>query len=382
MARLADVMSELQRFFPSARIQVHPPGADWDRADIGAWSVVVSPHGEEEVCRTLEVANHFVVPVKVGGSQAIGGARTRPGGVIRVDTTSMGRVLSIDTQSALVTVQSGISIAVLESRLAERRLTLGWSPAWADPHTLGGLLGGGVEERWGPAHGGAAAAVRSLTLALPDGSRAWSRLAPRRATGPDLASIGLGTAGKLATITSASLRVFPRPPARLVLTADTDRPADAMRGVQALLRGCCRPHLIELTGRSDGTASVVLSLWGTDASVAEQSARAATCLGLQLGELPMLPAPPVLDGASHRGRLLLPQVVRALEAWSRNPGRRPIRVDRVSTHSAQVLTADPRLLTDAAAGDGPLGSTPRAVSARYLQRLKLALDPQNLLGSL
>ena len=382
MARLADVMAELQRFFPSARVQVYPAGAEWDRADIGSWSAVVSPHGEEEVCRTLQVAERFVVPVKVGGSQSIGGARVRPGGVIRIDTTAMGRVLSIDSQSALVTVQAGISIAVLESRLAERRLTLGWSPAWADPHTIGALLGGAVEERWGPAYGGAAAAVRSLTVALPDGTRAWSRLAPRRATGPDLTSVALGTFGHVATITSASLRVFPRQPARLVLTAETDSPADAVRGLQALLRSCCRPHLVELTGRSDGTASLVLSLWGTDASVAEQSARAATCLGLRLVELPMLPAPPVLDGASHRGRLLLPQVARALEAWSANPSRRPIRMDRVSSHSAQVLTAEPRLLTDAAAGDGPLGSTPRAVSVKYLQRLKLALDAHNLLGSL
>lgn len=382
MARLADVMAELHRFFPSGRLQVHPPGAEWDRVETGSWSILLSPHSEEEVCRTMQVAERFVVPVKVGGEQSIGGARLRPGGVLRIDTTTMGRVMSIDLQSSMITVQTGISIAVLESRLAERRLTLGWSPAWADPHTLGAVLGGAVEERWGPAHGGVADAVRSLTVVLPDGSRAWSRLSPRRATGPDLAGLALGTFGRLGVVTTATLRVFPRPAARLVLTADTDDPAGAIRGIAALLRTCCRPHLVELTCRPDGTATLLLSLWGTDVTVADQGARAATCMGIELGELPMLPSPPVLDGAKQRARLTLPQVARLLTAWSAAPTRHALRVDRFDAHTAQVLTGDAELLKGLAAPDGPLGATPRAHNQKYLQRLKLALDPHNLLGSL
>ncbi|GMV40938.1 MAG: hypothetical protein AMXMBFR64_26540 [Myxococcales bacterium] len=380
MARLADVMADLVRHFPSGRLQVHPPGAEWDRMDSGAWSIVASPHGEEEVCRTLQVAERFIVPVAVGGTQGFGGTRVRPGGVIRIDTTTMGSVVSIDVASSLVTVQTGISVAVLESRLAERRLTLGWSPAWSDPHTLGGVLAGAVEDRWGPAHGGVAAAVRALTVVLPDGSRAWSRLSPRRATGPDLTSLALGTFGRIGVVTGATLRVFPRPAARLVLTADTRDPGAVVRGVGALLRTCCRPHLIELTGRPDGSATLLLSLWGTDTAVAEQAAR-ASCIPVALSELPMLPSPPVIDDAKHRARLTLPQVARLLDAWAAAPTRRALRVDRFDSHTAQVATAD-RVPPEVAAPDGPLGSTPRGVNQKYLQRLKLALDPHNLLGSL
>ena len=382
LARLSDVMRELQRFYSAARIQVDPPGAEWDRAEPSEWSIIVTPHGEEELSRTMRVAARFVLQVRVGGTHSIGQRVLAPDGVLRIDTTGMGRLLSIDHVSGLVTVQAGTSIAVLSSRLAERRMMLGWSMAWTEPRTLGAVLAGAVEDRWGPAYGSAFSAVRAMSLVLPDGSRAWSRVAPRRATGPDLTHVAQATAGTVAVIASATLRVFPRATTRLVLSGTSDRPAEVLRSLERLLAEGSLPHLVELYGHPDGITTVLLSIRGDDHSAKKLASEATQALGMRLAELQSLPAPVQLPEHTGKVRMTFPQVIRVMEQWTATESRCPIRIDRFSTHSALVSCPGEAPFWDISDIGGPLAHTTRSSSVRYLQRLKAVLDENNLLGSL
>ena len=98
-----------------------------------------------------------------------GKPRVTPGGAIRVDMTGMDRVVSLEEESLLIRVQAGISIAVLKSRLSEKRLMMGWSIYSERPHTLGAVLAGRVAARWGARFGRPQDTLRSMTAVLPDG---------------------------------------------------------------------------------------------------------------------------------------------------------------------------------------------------------------------
>jgi FAD/FMN-containing dehydrogenase len=188
--------------------------------------------------------------------------------------------------------------------------------------------------------------------------------------------------GRLAIITSASLRVVSRPAAKVVLAAETDRPSVALRGVIRLLREGPLPHLVELNGRPDGRVSVLLSLWGAEVTVADAAARVASTLGLPLADLPALPPPVMFDASATRMRAALPSVVRVLERWEASSPKRPIRIDRFTTHSAQIACPDAGPCAAGLERAPELGRPTQQQNQDYLQRLKAALDVHNLLGSL
>src|SRR5919202_1262432 len=65
-------------------------------------------------------------------------------------------------------------------------------------------------------HGFFEDAVVGVSAVLADGRTVHTRVAPRRATGPDLARALCGSEGTIGFITSAVLRIHPRPESRLV----------------------------------------------------------------------------------------------------------------------------------------------------------------------
>jgi FAD/FMN-containing dehydrogenase len=59
-------------------------------------------------------------------------------------------------------------------------------------------------------------AVAGVSAVLADGRTVHTRVAPRRSTGPDLLRARCGSEGTIGFITSAVLRIHPKPEARLV----------------------------------------------------------------------------------------------------------------------------------------------------------------------
>ncbi|MFW9945036.1 MAG: FAD-binding oxidoreductase, partial [Candidatus Sifarchaeia archaeon] len=181
------------------------PTADW----------VVFPGSTEEVSEVLNVANKMKVPVTPvgGGAGTCGGTLPIYGG-IQLDLKRMDKVLAIDYESMLVTVQAGIVGIDLEEEVNRHGYTMGHTPTSLRASNVGGFIatrsGGSLSSLYGK--------IEDLTLGLevvlPNGSVVRTKAVPRHSVGPDLRQLFIGSEGTLGVITEATLRMFPIPEER------------------------------------------------------------------------------------------------------------------------------------------------------------------------
>jgi alkyldihydroxyacetonephosphate synthase len=160
--------------------------------------------------------------------------------------------IGIDPVSLLVSVPAGKTLDALETALAARGFTLGIALDAAGPRdavtgSAGSISVGDWLARGAP---GAASVfadpadhlVAGLEATLPDGQRLEIRPGPRRAVGPDLTALVLGTHRRLASVEHAWLRIHRRdarrPAMALPAGVDLDPPvgADEARLVDAIAK--------------------------------------------------------------------------------------------------------------------------------------------------
>lgn len=180
----------------------------------------VSPGSAAEVAEVIRRAGGLgaaIHPVGSGGRPtAVGrdprGERPR----VFISTARLDQVLELDEQSLLVHAQAGLSGVALERILAPRGLSIGDYPPVVLSSSLGGILAVRTPGKSSARHGFFEDAVVGVSAVLADGRTVHTRVAPRRATGPDFTRALCGTEGTIGFITSAVLRIHVRPEQRLV----------------------------------------------------------------------------------------------------------------------------------------------------------------------
>ncbi|WP_428263389.1 FAD-binding oxidoreductase [Haliangium sp.] len=181
-----------------------------------AW--IVAPSSAAEVAELVALANRRRIAVVPVGSGTRGPVRPdlaeRTSLLVR--TERMNHVLRLDETSLVAHVQAGVTAMGLERVLAPRRLSLGDYPPAAMRSSIGGLLAVRTPGKSSPRHGFIEDAVLGISAVLADGRAIHTRMAPRRATGPDLARALCGSEGTLGFITSVYLRIHRRPEARFL----------------------------------------------------------------------------------------------------------------------------------------------------------------------
>lgn len=185
-----------------------------EELDAGMWRV--SPGSAAEVAEVIRRAGEHraaVHPVGTGGRPQRGaGDRAR----VYVSTRRLDQVLQLDEMSLLVHVEAGVTGLELERILAPRNLSIGDYPPVVLTSSIGGLIAVRTPGKSSARHGFFEEAVVGVSAVLADGRSVHTRVAPRRATGPDLARALCGSEGTIGFITSAVLRIHPKPEARLV----------------------------------------------------------------------------------------------------------------------------------------------------------------------
>jgi len=175
-----------------------------------------SPAEVAEVIQRAGALGAAVHPVGAGGrpSRIVDPRGERPR--VFISTSRLDQVLQLDEQSLLVHAQSGLTGLDLERILAPRGLSIGDYPPVVLTSSVGGIISVRTPGKSSARHGFFEEAVVGVSAVLADGRTVHTRVAPRRATGPDLARALCGSEGTLGFITSAVLRIHPKPESRLV----------------------------------------------------------------------------------------------------------------------------------------------------------------------
>jgi alkyldihydroxyacetonephosphate synthase len=227
-----------------------------------ATDVVLYPRTEAEVVAVLACCRETglaVVPFG-GGTSVVGGLEAEPGDkrlVVTVDLAYLNRVLKIDEISQTATAEAGIFGPELEARLAERGFMLGHFPQSFEFSTLGGWIATRSSGQNSLRYGGIDKLVESLRIVTPQGTIETLHV-PRRADGPDLTQMLIGSEGAYGIIVSATVRIRSKPEAQdywMYAFKDFRAALDASR---TLVQTGVLPALLRIADEEETAASLAL----------------------------------------------------------------------------------------------------------------------------
>jgi FAD/FMN-containing dehydrogenase len=306
------------------------------------------PGSASEVADLLRVAREANVGAGVG---------TAP---IGIDLSRMCNVLHLDETSLLVTVQAGLTIEALEEQLHDRGLEVPHLPPLSRHRTVGALLAAPRPSEASPATGRFTAACAGLSAVLADGTEIDTRVAPRKATGPDLVHALVGARGTLGVITAATLRIARRAELREEAAWALTTVEDALAAARALLCRGGRPTDLQVAVSPAPTLAV--TVYGPRA-VVEAERQLAHRTSIEHGGRPVPHTPPPLIPSAPEERAV------PLESITRALGRNPSPSVRVlGWHLQGAAIVDPER------APGPTPPAHPLVAA-----LKRRLDPDGRL---
>jgi alkyldihydroxyacetonephosphate synthase len=177
----------------------------------GAPDAIAYPRSHEQLRAVLELcarSSIAVVPFG-GGTSVVGGVAPLAGAhgsVLCLDMGGMDALISLDRESATVTLGAGMRAPALERLLGDRGLTLGHYPQSYEYVSLGGCAATRSAGQASTGYGSIEKLVLGLRLAAPATEIALPPL-PATAAGPSLRQLLVGSEGTLGVITELSLRV-------------------------------------------------------------------------------------------------------------------------------------------------------------------------------
>ena len=173
-------------------------------------AAVVYPSSTAEVAAVLRFAEENLVNVvpRTGRTATEGGLETVIEDSLVVDGSRMNAILSIDPVNMMATAQCGVGLQRLEDTLRAQGLTTGHSPQSKPLAQLGGLVATRSIGQFSTLYGGIEDMVVGLEAVFPGGKVTRIKNVPRRAAGPDIRHIVIGSEGALCFITEVTVKLF------------------------------------------------------------------------------------------------------------------------------------------------------------------------------
>jgi len=216
---------------------------------------IVRPENTGQVSTLLEWAARTRTPVIPygGGSGVLAGIRVESPEAIVVDLGDMWHIHDLDDRSRLVRVEAGVSGPQLTEALAVQGYLLGHEPQSIAISTVGGWIATRASGQLSARYGGIEDLLVSLEAVLPGGKVVRSKPAPRRAAGPDVAALMIGSEGTLGIVTEATLRISPLPVDRLDLCLRFGHMTDGVKAARAFAQSDLQPTMVRLYDAEDAS---------------------------------------------------------------------------------------------------------------------------------
>ena len=212
--------------------------------------VVIKPEDTASVARILKLANERNIPVtpRGGGTGLSGGAVPVYGGIV-LSLEGMNKVLEIDKDNFVATVEAGVLLSDFYQAVEEHGLYYPLYPGEASA-TIGGNVATNAGGMRAVKYGVTRHFVLGLEAVLPSGETIQTGgKFVKCSTGYDLTQLLIGSEGTLALITKIMLRLIPRPGKREILFIPFHSLHDAIESVPDILKENILPVGIEFMER-------------------------------------------------------------------------------------------------------------------------------------
>jgi glycolate oxidase len=260
---MSDVLDELQTSMPGGQVITDPDVMDSYRRDQtpvaapGEPLCVVLARSTADVAATLDWAQRHEVPVVPrGGGTSLAGGATATDGCVVLSTARMTAIAEVDPDNEIAVAEAGVLNADLDRAAAPHGLMYSPDPSSYEISTIGGNLATNAGGLRCVKYGVTRDSVLGLEVVLAGGRvLRTGRRTMKGVTGYDLTSLFVGSEGTLGVITSATLRLRPRPASYpSTVAAGFASFAAAARAVTAIIAARIRPSLLELMDRATLTA--------------------------------------------------------------------------------------------------------------------------------
>jgi glycolate oxidase len=208
--------------------------------------VVIRPENTDSVVKILKIANDKRIPVtpRGGGTGLSGGAVPIYGGIV-LSLERMNRILEIDRDNFVATVEPGVILSDLYQAVEEPGLYYPLYPGETSS-TIGGNVATNAGGMRAVKYGVTRHFVLGLEVVLPNGETLVSGgKFVKCSTGYELTQLITGSEGTLAVITKILLRLIPPPGRREVLFIPYNSLDDAIKSVPDILKSGTLPVGLE-----------------------------------------------------------------------------------------------------------------------------------------
>ncbi|MFW9782055.1 MAG: FAD-binding oxidoreductase [Candidatus Heimdallarchaeota archaeon] len=205
------------------------------------------PENIQQVQAILNLANQEKIPIiPYGeGSGVVGGAIPIFGGII-IDMKKFNKIIQINDQNLTVTAESGINGMNLERFLNAKGYTSGHIPQSLYTSSLGGWIAHRAAGQFSTKYGKIEDIVLGMEVILPNGELLNFKTIARASTGPQLDKLFIGGEGTLGIVTKATLKIWPYPEKRVLISYAFPTIEKSFDAVRETLRENIYPAVVRI----------------------------------------------------------------------------------------------------------------------------------------
>ncbi len=208
---------------------------------------VIFPATTEDVAKIVRVCASHAIPIvaRGAGSNLCGGTVPVAGGLV-IAMGRMNRLIEIDQENLTATIQPGLNTKEFHTRVEQAGLFYPPDPSSMVICTMGGNIALGAGGLRGLKYGTTKDYVLGLEAVLANGEviRTGGKLV-KDVAGYDLTRLLVGSAGTLAIITEATVKLIPQAPFRRALIAMYRSLDEAARTVSRIVAAKITPCTLE-----------------------------------------------------------------------------------------------------------------------------------------
>lgn len=210
--------------------------------------VVVQPENTEEVSKVLKFCNENSIPVIPygGGSGVLGGVETVTKNTVVIDLAKFDKISEVNENNLSITCEAGVFLNNLETYVNQKGYILGHYPQSIDLAQMGGLVATRSTGQFSTKYGGIENLLLGIEAVLPNGEIVYIKSNPRRAVGPDLKHLLLGSEGFIGIITEVTVKVFTKPEERWMESYRINSIREGLEIIRKVMRTGLEPAVVRL----------------------------------------------------------------------------------------------------------------------------------------